>query len=100
MLVACAARKLGCEPDQVGRVDGRFAAPEGGELSFAEVARAAIAEAGGSFHHETLFAPEGQPPITSFAAQIAEVEVDPENRPSHRHPHDPPPTTPAVSSTI
>jgi len=77
-LVACAARKLGCEPDQVGRVDGRFASPEGGELSFAEVAQAAIAEAGGSFHHDTVFAPEGQPPITSFAAQIAEVEVDPE----------------------
>ena len=77
-LVECAARKLGCEPDQVGRVDGRFAAPEGGELSFAEVAQAAIAEAGGSFHHDTVFAPEGQPPITSFAAQIAEVEVDPE----------------------
>ena len=37
MLVECAARKLGCAPDQVGRVDGRFAAPEGGELSFAEV---------------------------------------------------------------
>ena len=78
MLVECAARKLGCAPDQVGRVDGRFAAPEGGELSFAEAAQAAIAEAGGSFHHETLFAPEGQPPITSFAAQVAEVEVDPE----------------------
>lgn len=77
-LVACAARKLGCEPDQVGRVDGRFAAPEGGELSFAEAAQAAIAEAGGSFHHDTVFAPEGQPPITSFAAQVAEVEVDPE----------------------
>ena len=77
-LVECAARKLGCQPDQVGRVDGRFAAPEGGELSFAEVAQAAIAEAGGSFHHDTVFAPEGQPPITSFAAQIAEVEVDPE----------------------
>jgi CO/xanthine dehydrogenase Mo-binding subunit len=77
-LVECAARKLGCQPDQVGRVDGRFASPEGGEMSFAEVARAAIAEAGGSFHHDTVFAPEGQPPITSFAAQIAEVEVDPE----------------------
>ena len=78
MLVECAGRKLGCAPDQVGRVDGRFASPEGGELSFAEVAQAAIAEAGGSFHHDTVFAPEGQPPITSFAAQIAEVEVDPE----------------------
>ncbi len=77
-LVACASRKLGCEPGQVGRVDGRFAAPEGGELSFAEVARAAIAEAGGSFHHDTVFAPDGQPPVTSFAAQVAEVAVDPE----------------------
>lgn len=78
MLVECAARKLGCQPDQVGRVDGCFAAPEGRELSFAEVAQAAITEGGGSFHHDTVFAPEGQPPITSFAAQVAEVEVDPE----------------------
>ena len=77
-LVECAARSLGCEPHQVGRVDGRFAAPEGRELSFAEVARAAVAEAGGSFRHETVFAPESQPPVTSFAAQVAEVEVDPE----------------------
>ena len=73
-----AARKLGCQPDQIKRVGGRFASPKGEEMSFAEVAQAAIAEAGGLFHHETIFAPESQPPITSFAAQIAEVEVDTE----------------------
>lgn len=77
-LVENAARKLGCQPDQIKRVDGRFASPKGEEMSFAEIAQAAIAEAGGQFHHETIFAPESQPPITSFAAQIAEVEVDTE----------------------
>lgn len=77
-LTAIAARELGCTAEQVGRVNGSFAAPEGKQVPFATVAQRAIADAGGSFHHETIFEPDGQKPITSFVAQIAEVEVDPE----------------------
>lgn len=79
-LNAVAARQLGCTPEQVGRVDGHFAAPEGKQIPYLEVVQRAIAERGMGdvLHHETVFDPERQPPITSFAAQIAEVEVDPE----------------------
>lgn len=77
-LLTVAARELGCTVDQVGRVNGHFAAPEGKQLPFDEVVRRVVSDSGGAFVHQTLFEPASQPPITSFAAQIAEVEVDPE----------------------
>lgn len=77
-LVALAGRKLGCAPEKVRQEGGRFVGPENKGISFDELARLAVAENGGAIFHLTMYEPKDEPPVTSFAAQIAEVEVDPE----------------------
>lgn len=77
-LVAAAARKFGCPPEEVRQIRGRYAGVKGRGLSFAELAGEAVAENGGPIHHLTLYEPRDNPPVTSFAVQVAEVEVDAE----------------------
>ncbi|MEK6602622.1 MAG: xanthine dehydrogenase family protein molybdopterin-binding subunit [Candidatus Binatota bacterium] len=77
-LVALAGRKLGCAPEKIRQEGGRFVGPENKGISFDELARLAVAENGGAVFHLTMYEPKDEPPVTSFAAQIAEVEVDPE----------------------
>ncbi len=78
-LMAVAARKLGCSAEKIHQVRGRFVASGSKGISFEELARAAVAENGGPISHLTLYEPKDEPPVTSFAAQVAEVEVDPES---------------------
>lgn len=77
-LVALAARKLGCQPQKVRQIRGRYAAVRGRALSFVELARATVEENQGPVHHLTMYEPKDNPPVTSFAVQVAEVEVEPE----------------------
>ena len=77
-LVALAARKLGCDPEEVRQAGGRFVGPKRKGISFAELVRLAVAENSGPITHLTLYEPQDLPPVTSFAAQVAEVEVNPE----------------------
>jgi carbon-monoxide dehydrogenase large subunit len=77
-LVALAAPKLGCAPEEIRQVNGRFVGPRDRIVSSEEVVRLAVAENGGPIFHLTLYEPKDEPPVTSFAAQVAEVEVDSE----------------------
>lgn len=77
-LLGVAAPKLGCRPEEVRQANGRFTGPRGKGISFDEIARLAVAENGGPLSHLTMYEPKDEPPVTSFAAQVAEVEVDPE----------------------
>jgi len=77
-LMGVAARLLGCKAEELRHASGRFTAAKGKKISFDEVARIAVKENGGPISHLTMYEPKDEPPVTSFAAQIAEVEVDPE----------------------
>ena len=77
-LMGVAARTLGCKPEEVRQANGRFTATRSKGVSFDQVARTAVRENGGPISHLTMYEPKDEPPVTSFAAQVAEVEVDPE----------------------
>lgn len=77
-LIALAARELGCRPENVRRDGGKFIVRGRRGISFKELAHLAVEENGGPIFHLTLYEPTDHPPVTSFAAQVAEVEVDPE----------------------
>jgi CO/xanthine dehydrogenase Mo-binding subunit len=78
-LLSVAARKLGCKPEEIRRSGDRYLGPKRKAVSFAELARLAVKENGGPiFHHLKMFEPSHHSPVTGFAAQVAEVEVNPE----------------------
>jgi CO/xanthine dehydrogenase Mo-binding subunit len=77
-LTALAARELGCRPEEVRRSADRFVVAGRRGIRFEELARLAVEENGGPIFHLTLYEPTDHPQVTSFAAQVAEVEVDPE----------------------
>src|SRR5437867_831775 len=70
-------RSLERAPDQLRLEEGRFVAPDGRAASLGELARAA-APSGEPFSRLVEFEPSGAQNVTSFCAQVAEVEVDPE----------------------
>ncbi|MEK7228474.1 MAG: xanthine dehydrogenase family protein molybdopterin-binding subunit [Candidatus Binatota bacterium] len=78
MLVGVAARTLGCKAEEVRQANGRFTAPRSKGVSFDQIARTAVRENGGPIFHLTMYEPKEEPPVTSFAAQVAEVKVNPE----------------------
>jgi CO/xanthine dehydrogenase Mo-binding subunit len=85
LLIEEAALMLELEPSDLELRDGLFrrtsavAPNEGLALGFADVAAAALGRAGGRIElFETYTPPRGLAPVTSFCAQVAEVEVDPE----------------------
>lgn len=78
-LVEAAAGNLGCGRDQVEQRNGSFYGPGRKALSFQKASSLLMSEPGGSFSHEVNIEPSGQLPVTSFCAQVAEVEVDPES---------------------
>ena len=84
-LLEAAAGLLDVYPEDVELLQGGFRrrsqSPGGGavQLSFAEAASEALRRSGGRIEFlETYTPPEGLAPVTSFCAQIVEVEVDPE----------------------
>jgi CO/xanthine dehydrogenase Mo-binding subunit len=74
-LIALAAARLECKPEELREVKNRYAAPERKPMPFAEVIRLAVEQNGGAITHLSVYEPS-RAPITSFAAQVAEVEVD------------------------
>ena len=78
-LMGVAAKLLSSSEEQVRLQDGRFLADSdsGRSLSLAQVA-ASAATAGEPASAQVSYTPEGGRDITSFCAQVAEVEVDPE----------------------
>jgi len=77
-LIVLAAKQLGCPPESVRIVNGWFYGIGKKKLSFKEIARFVVLESGGSFSHTEIFEPSDQRSVTSFCAQVAEVEVDAE----------------------
>jgi CO/xanthine dehydrogenase Mo-binding subunit len=75
-IVAMAANKIGCKPEEISETKGRYAAPGREPMSFNEVMRLAVEENRGPITHLSVYEPS-RAAITSFAAQVAEVEVDP-----------------------
>ncbi len=76
-LIALAARELGCAPGEVRQDGGKLTAPDKRSTSTEAMIKLAVKENGGPLFHLTNFVPKDMPKVTGFAAQIAEVEVDP-----------------------
>jgi CO/xanthine dehydrogenase Mo-binding subunit len=75
-LISLAAARLGCKPEELRESEGRYAAPGEKSIRFDEIIRLAVQQYGGAITHLSVYEPS-RAPITSFAAQVAEVEVDP-----------------------
>jgi CO/xanthine dehydrogenase Mo-binding subunit len=76
-LVALAARELGCQPDEIRQEGGKLTAPNKKSTTTQNMIELAVKENGGPVFHLTNFVPKDMPKVTGFAAQVAEVEVDP-----------------------
>src|SRR5215470_758659 len=74
-VVALAAARLGCKPEHLQNVQGRFLTPGRKTMSFADLMRLAVEQNQGAITHLSVYEPS-RAAITSFAAQVAEVEVD------------------------
>jgi CO/xanthine dehydrogenase Mo-binding subunit len=75
-LMVLAAARLGCKPDEIRAANGRTTASGRKAMPFAELIALALEQNGGPLTHLSVYEP-ARAPITSFAAQVAEVEVDP-----------------------
>jgi CO/xanthine dehydrogenase Mo-binding subunit len=76
-LVTIAARELGCKPEQVEQQDNKLVSPSRKSISIDEAIWLAVRENGGPLFHLTMYEPKDMPKVTAFAAQVAEVAVDP-----------------------
>jgi CO/xanthine dehydrogenase Mo-binding subunit len=76
-LAGLAARELGCKLEEVQQQDSKFVAPNRKSVSVDDVIALAVRENAGAVFHLTMYEPKDLPKVTAFAAQVAEVEVDP-----------------------
>src|SRR3970040_1223347 len=76
-LITLAAREVGCPPDEIRQQGGRLTAPNKKSTTTQKMIELAVKENGGPIFHLTNFVPKDMPKVTGFAAQVAEVEVDP-----------------------
>jgi CO/xanthine dehydrogenase Mo-binding subunit len=76
-LINLAARELGCQPDEIRQEGGKLTAPNKKSTTTQKMIELAVKENGGTVFHLTNFVPKDMPKVTGFAAQVAEVEVDP-----------------------
>ena len=76
-LVALAARELGCQPEEIQQQGGKLTAPDKKSTTTQKMIELAVKENGGPVFHLTNYVPKDMPKVTGFAAQVAEVEVDP-----------------------
>lgn len=77
-LLNIAAIQLSCRAEEVMLTHAAFHNTNGRSLSFKDVARLAYAENGKPLSYTAVFEPSRGLPVTSFCAQIVEVQVDPE----------------------
>lgn len=75
-LITLAAARLGCKAEELQLLNGRYAAPERKPMLFADLMRLALEQNGAALTHLSVYEP-ARAAITSFAAQVAEVQVDP-----------------------
>jgi CO/xanthine dehydrogenase Mo-binding subunit len=77
-ILALAAERIGCKPESITAQNGRYLAPGGKPMSFRDLMSLAVEQNRAPITHLSVYEPS-RAPITSFAAQIAEVEVDPQS---------------------
>jgi CO/xanthine dehydrogenase Mo-binding subunit len=77
-LMQLAARELGCQPEEIRQEGGKLMAPNKKSTTTEKMIDRAVQENGGPVFHLTMFEPKDMPKVTGFAAQVAEVEVDPD----------------------
>jgi CO/xanthine dehydrogenase Mo-binding subunit len=75
-IMALAANRIGCKAEDITQVKGHYVAPGRKAMSANDLMRLALEENNGPVTHLSVYEPS-RAPITSFAAQVAEVEVDP-----------------------
>jgi CO/xanthine dehydrogenase Mo-binding subunit len=76
-LFALAAREMGCQPGEIQQQGGKLIGPNKQSTTTEKMIALAVKENGGPVFHLTNFVPKDMPKVTGFAAQVAEVEVDP-----------------------
>ncbi len=76
-LVNLAAGKFGCKPEEIQQQGNKLKGPNKISCTTDDMIALAVKENGGPVFHLTMFEPKDMPKVTGFAAQIAEVEVDP-----------------------
>jgi CO/xanthine dehydrogenase Mo-binding subunit len=76
-LINLAARELGCQPSEIRQQGGKLTGPNKKSTTTQKMIELAVKENGGPVFHLTNFVPKDMPKVTGFAAQVAEVEVDP-----------------------
>ena len=74
-VIALAAVRLGCKAEEIQAMNGRYILPGRKAMPFSDVIALALDQNGASLTHLSVYEPS-RAPITSFAAQVAEVEVD------------------------
>jgi CO/xanthine dehydrogenase Mo-binding subunit len=75
-IMSLAARRIGCTREEISERKGVYRVPGRKPMAFGEFIRLAIEQNQGPITHLSAYEPS-RAPITSFAAQVAEVEVDP-----------------------
>jgi CO/xanthine dehydrogenase Mo-binding subunit len=75
-ILTLAAARLGCKPESFATQNGRYVAPGSKPMLLRDLMRLAVEQNKGPIVHLSVYEPS-RAPITSFAAQVAEVEVDP-----------------------
>jgi CO/xanthine dehydrogenase Mo-binding subunit len=75
-IISLAAARIGCSGDDIKPAAGLYAVAGRKDMSFTELMKLAVEQNGGALTHLSIYEP-ARAPITSFATQIAEVEVDP-----------------------
>ncbi|MBF8254571.1 MAG: Xanthine dehydrogenase family protein molybdopterin-binding subunit, partial [Deltaproteobacteria bacterium] len=74
--LALAATALGCKAEDLSARNGRYIAPGHKAMTLSDLMALAVKQNNGALTHLSVYEP-ARAPITSFAAQVAEVEVDP-----------------------
>ncbi len=75
-VIALAAGRIGCKPQDLMAEKGHYVVAGQKRMSFDDLMRLALEANHGPVTHLSIYEPS-RAPITSFAAQVAEVEVDP-----------------------
>ena len=74
-ILQSAAERLGCTLSSLQAQNGRYLAPGQKAMTFSDLVCLATEQNGVAITHTSVYEPS-RAPITSFAAQVAEVEVD------------------------
>ncbi len=75
-IITLAASRIGCKSEEIHQEKGRYTAPGRKAMTFDDLMGLAVEENRDPIVHLSVYEPS-RAPITSFAAQVAEVEIDP-----------------------